>query len=842
MALRETQIDVTFDCDISEVAKMDDLVDSLISDVTGGLSKAEGGVNELASGFGDMSQDAVKDIGKISRAVDDIKSDMGRAEGATTGLKTSIGKIGSEAKTTSQKVQGLGSDIATEVGDKAKKEVDELSSSIEGLGGLISGLGAGAMAGNVIGSTNDIQVAMNGLKAQTGLTDEEMVDFGKSMQNLYDNNLGEDLGDVANTMARVKQQFKDVDATAVENISKQALVLRDTFDMDLNETLRGANSLMINMGVDAETAFNLMAKGAQNGLNKTDELGDNIAEYGQVWGQAGFSAEEMFGILQNGLDSGAYNLDKVNDFVKEFTISLSDGRIEENLDSFSQGTQDLFKDFQNGKATAKDVFGAVITDMEGMENKQEALTLASNVWSSLGEDNAMSIITSLNDVNTTYDNVGGTMETINEIKYNDAGSALQALGRTANSELGTKLIPLIETANTAIKWMGENWDWLGPILTGVAVFIGLLATAWGVYTIAQNIANMAIWSCPVTWIVVAIMAVIAIIVVVILYFDEIVAWLGKLWNSIVTWLTPIATWINDNVIQPIVEFFVGLWEKITGIFTAVITWVKDNFQSILLFIINPFAGVFHYLYNNFEGFRNFVDGIVQSVVGFFVGLWNKIVEIFSAVGSFFTNAFLSAYNGIVNIFSKIIGFFSGLWNSVTSLFTTAGQAIGDAVSGAFRNSVNAVLGFAERILNGFTSKINGAIDIINKIPSVSISKLPTFSIPRLATGGIVDSSTVANIGEAGAEAVVPLENNLGWLDKMANMIVGAMYQQSAYTPETTETSNTTNNERTIIVESGAITITVEGGGDSDSTADKVKQKIEEFFEDLRNDNKPVFDY
>ena len=141
---------------------------------------------------------------------------------------------------------------------------------------------------------------------------------------------------------------------------------------------------MGNMGLTAQEAFDYMAKGTQNGLDKSGELADNIAEYGQLWSQAGLSAEEMFTILQNGLNSGAYNLDKVNDYVKEFGISLSDGRIEQNIDAFSVGTQDLFKQWKNGEATTKQVFQSVISDLANMENQQQALTIASNTWSALG--------------------------------------------------------------------------------------------------------------------------------------------------------------------------------------------------------------------------------------------------------------------------------------------------------------------------------------------------------------------------------------------------------------------------------------------------------------------------
>ena len=100
---------------------------------------------------------------------------------------------------------------------------------------------------------------------------------------------------------------------------------------------------------------------------------------------------------------------QVNDFVKEFTISLADGRIGENLGSFSEGTADLFQKWQEGKATAKDVFYSVISDLKNATNEQEALTTASTVWSALGEDNAMAVITSLGDVNDAYKEVSGTM-------------------------------------------------------------------------------------------------------------------------------------------------------------------------------------------------------------------------------------------------------------------------------------------------------------------------------------------------------------------------------------------------------------------------------------------------
>lgn len=166
---------------------------------------------------------------------------------------------------------------------------------------------------------------------------------------------------------------------------------------------------MTNMGLTAEEAFDYIAKGSQNGLDKTHELTDNLAEYSQLWGQAGFSAEEMFSILQNGLDSGAYKLDNVNDLVKEISISIIDGRISENIDSFSKKTQQLFEAFKNGKATQREVFDSIIDDLNNTTNLAEQLATASTNWSALGEDNAMSVIAALNNVNDTYKDVSGNM-------------------------------------------------------------------------------------------------------------------------------------------------------------------------------------------------------------------------------------------------------------------------------------------------------------------------------------------------------------------------------------------------------------------------------------------------
>ena len=203
-----------------------------------------------------------------------------------------------------------------------------------------------------------------------------------------------------------------------------------------------------------------------------------MLEYSQIWAQAGFSAGEMFTILENGLDSGAYNLDKVNDYVKEFGNSLADGRIEQNLSSFSDNTQNLFYQWKAGEATTKQVFQSVISDLASMENQQQALTIASNTWSSLGEDNAMKVITSLNNVNNTYKNVQGTMEEIKNIKYDSVSNQWKVLGRTFQTDIMQPiLVKFLPVAQKGMEVLADNIDTIVPAATAAGAAVG---TIWAV--------------------------------------------------------------------------------------------------------------------------------------------------------------------------------------------------------------------------------------------------------------------------------------------------------------------------------------------------------------------------
>lgn len=477
--------------------------EAVIQSLAGELKKEEAALDDvnLAISKGE------KNYQTAGNRVKDWETKLNTAEAQVIKASSAVNKNAAYLKEAAQSTDQCAKSIdefGKEVKEAEKVTIDFSTVLKSNLANSLVNFGKDAVV-NAVKSVTSLETAQRQLQASTGATAGEMQQYKSVMEDLHNNNYGDDINDVAQSMALVKQYTGELDPSKLESMTENGIAMRDVFDMDLSETIRGVDGLVENMGVTSEEAFDLMARGAQNGLNKSGELADNIAEYSQLWGQAGFSAQEMFGILQNGLDSGAYNLDKVNDFVKEFGNSLADGRIEENLQSFSGETQSLFYQWKQGKATTKDVFYSVINDISTATNKQEMLTLASNTWSALGEDNAMKVITSLNETNTAYDNVKGTMESIKDIKYDTLESRFTQLGKKFQTQVGVpiaeKALPAIEDGLDAVI---ENMDSLVPAIGGVIASVGTFKATMKLATVDQALFNTTVSATPIALMVTAV--------------------------------------------------------------------------------------------------------------------------------------------------------------------------------------------------------------------------------------------------------------------------------------------------------------------------------------------------
>lgn len=244
-------------------------------------------------------------------------------------------------------------------------------------------------------------------------------------------------------------------------------------------------------------------------------------------------------------------------------------------------------------------------------------------------------------------------------------------------------------------------------------------------------------------------------------FSDIGSWFADRYSDIKNALTSVGDWFSRK--------FKQAYDGIVNTFQNIGQWFADRYNDIK----NALQSVGNWFTQKFQEAWNGLTTTFSGLGSWFGQRWSDVTSVLSNVADWFGNIFGQAYSAVQNAFSSIGSFFSGIWDTVQSIFVNAGQAVGDAVGGAFSGAVNAVLETIEDVVNSFIDMINGVIGIINKLPGVSLGYIGNVYLPRLARGGIVDSPTVAMIGEAGKEAVVPLENT-GFLQTMGRVVSSAV--------------------------------------------------------------------
>ena len=374
---------------------------------------------------------------------------------------------------------------------------------------------------------------------------------------------------------------------------------------------------------------------------------------------------------------------------------------------------------------------------------------------------------------------------------------------------------IVELGKTALELGKSALAW------GVhAAQMGLAAAAEIAQSVAAGVAAAATWALngaiavltsPITLVIAAIAALIAIGVLLYQNWDTVVEFAKTAWQGLCDFIS--------GICQAIGEFFSGLWTKLQEIFEPIGQWFSEKFQQAWDAIVNIFSGIGEWFSGVFQGAWDAIVNIFTPIGSWFGQRWADVTSALANIGAWFTDMFQKAWTGLTNIFSKLgswfgerwndvtsalssvsnwfgemftnaynavkdafssIGdFFSGVWDTVKSIFVNAGQMVGEAVGGAFKSAVNAVLGTIENVVNGFIGMINGVLDVVRNLPGLGwVGSVSTVSLPRLARGGIVDSPTIAMIGEAGKEAVVPLENT-GFIQTLGRVVSSAVVNAMA---------------------------------------------------------------
>ena len=359
-------------------------------------------------------------------------------------------------------------------------------------------------------------------------------------------------------------------------------------------------------------------------------------------------------------------------------------------------------------------------------------------------------------------------------KILDMVASFQEMSQVINAYLAPVISFIVEQLTKVLaptlEYIGEVFRVLfnvaADILGGIADFLkGVFAHITGILTgdmskifdgfTETGDAIMSILSTILTGLLDLTVAVLKFI------WDTVVAIFQGIWDGIVAIFTPVGEWFAG--------VFQAAWDGIVAIFTDLGTWFGERWTEVTTALSN----IGTWFTDMFQKAWNGLTGIFANIGTWFGERWNDVTNALANVATWFGSIFKTAFEAVKNAFSTIGSFFSGVWTTVKNIFVNAGQMVGSAVGGAFKSAVNAVLGTIENVVNGFVGMINGVIGMINKIPGVSLGSIGYVSLPRLARGGIVDSPTVAMIGEAGKEVVMPLENT-GFLQTMGRVVGGAV--------------------------------------------------------------------
>lgn len=658
--------------------------------------------------------------------------------------------------------------MAGNVDPSVQKAFREVESRLEGMNGKAIAVGASvaaAGAGITVGAVHAGKALINmgdaynstmgDLQAKTGATAAEMEGLSDAVEGVYaDRNLGEDMIQVADAIAIARQQT-GLMGQDLESITADAIMLQDTFDYDVNESVKAARALMQNFGIDGHTAMNYIAEGTQKGLDYSGELLDTISEYSVQFAKVGMDADDMFNIMQTGADNGAWKLDTLANAVKEFSVASIDGSetTKEAFEALGYDADEVMSIFAKGGEDANIAFNTILNDLISMDDEVARDAIGVSLFKTTWEDLGVEALASLTDVTDATYLAGDALGEINTVKYDTIGQAIQGVQRQLEVQLAPAgsaaaqrlaemspqiteslktvspyiedlavkfsdvLVDGIDLAIAALIWCSQNTDTLKAAAVGLGIVFATFSAAKMITSIHNAVAAFSLLRAA------HLKEKAETIYLQALYAKDAVV---KGASTAATVAQTAAT---------------GAWNVVAGIGTA----VTSAFGAAMAFLTSPI-------------------GLVILAIGALIGIGVLLYKNWDTV----------------KMYAVQLGtFLSGVWNSIST-------AVGNFINGIkekFLSGFNALVGIVKAPINGVISLINGAINGINGI-SVDIPDwVPGFggkhfglmlpTMPLLAKGGFTNGASIA--GEAGTEAVISFDpsvrsQNLSYWAKAGQML------------------------------------------------------------------------
>lgn len=730
------RINTLFDATGSSV---DDYADILGGRLTNAIRNGTATSDQLEESINKIGRAALGtdvDVGKMKNALDTL--DDGKS---IQNVQTDLKNLSTQSDTTGETLEGMSKKLDTGL-------LIEGAEAVQGVTDKVIELGKSAFM-----SSLELDSATNKFNNNFDLTGKAAERTKDSIVDFYNTGLVDSYEEAGEALTQTKRQLQNLNDTDLASVTEKSVAFSKTFDADMTESLRGANALMETYGMTGEQAFDIMTVGAQNGLNKTDELGDNLAEYASQFEQNGYSAQGMFETLEAGLSGGAYNLDKVNDLIKEFGIRISDDSIGKAVEGLGGKWKSMYDDMKKGGMDNNEIFAGLATEINKVGDEQERASLVSAIFGSLGEDNTVKVITAMGDLNGElgavqgkYDDVkgasdkltkGGTEQNLTKM-WHELQTVLMPIGEYL-LELANAIIPkVVEVVKGLKKWFDDLSPFAKTIIEFIGLFIGLVAViAPVVVAVMAIIGVFMLLGSTVGLVIAAIAAVIAGVILIIKNWGSIVEWLKGVWETISEFFSNLwddikqifsdawegikqwfielmiewATWIYEFW-NGIAEFFANIWnglkEKWMEFWDPIINWFKEKWELIRTSAAEIWQSIVDTIVNVWDGLMEFLDPIISLISSMIEGAWLLIVAAtqiaWAAFEKFILDPLKSVWKWVQDLFGKIVEWVKMKWEELKLITKVAWILFKKYMIDPVINAYNYVKGKFSDLINWIKTK------------------------------------------------------------------------------------------------------------------------------------------
>jgi len=332
----------------------------------------------------------------------------------------------------------------------------------------------------------------------------------------------------------------------------------------------------------------------------------------------------------------------------------------------------------------------------------------------------------------------------------------------------------------------KEWSDESGVLMAILKALGIVLTVVVLAPIALVVAAIGL-------VVVVIAAIAAAVVWVIAKFVEFANYVisGTLWTDMQNAIAGVGQWFQDrfdeavqfvkDLFSTIGAWFQARWDEIMAVFAGVGQWFNDRFNEAVENIKTIWNAIPAFFQSVWDGIKLIFSVVVNFYKGIFQGAWDAIKAVWNTVSTWFGDRWRDIQNVFNNVKSFLSEKFQQAWDGIKGVFQGVGDwfriNVIDRIVNTFNGIKDRITGFFSNVWDGVGRGLKDALNTILRlplqVPSITVAGKTIGGqtlIPRLARGGLVDQATLAVVGESGQEAIVPLENNLEWIDKLAAKI------------------------------------------------------------------------